>query len=168
MLREKIRICQNSLPKQTNERTSVCCGGETKNRNICVKEKKSTTNSHYIWKALLWHPFLSRLKIFFPSHSSLLVEDLLAAQWGRIGFRPFCFSYRYCRDPLSIICLQLRDGVLAVFISLPGIIAVMIGFAENMNTHVNETVKCAKLQNVFLFCFFYSCRFYTWSDTINS
>lgn len=100
-------------------------------------------------KALLQHPFLSVLQIFH-SHQYQLVGDLLAAQWDRIGFKPFCFLYRYHQDPLRIICLQLRDGVLAVFISLPGIIAVMIGFAANINRRVNKTVKSAGLKNVSL------------------
>lgn len=64
-------------------------------------------------------------------------------QWDWIDFRLLCFSYRYHWHPLSIICLQLRNGELAGLISLTGIIAVMMGFAENMNKHENKHVRSA-------------------------
>lgn len=54
-------------------------------------------------------------------------------------FQIILFLTQTSSFPLSIICLQLRDGVLVVLISVTGIIAVMIGFAGNMDRHVKTS-----------------------------
>lgn len=70
----------------------------------------------------------------------LLAEDLDKAQRDHENwFQIILFLTQTSLSPLSIICLQLGDGVLAVLISLTGIIAVMIGFAGNTDRHVKTS-----------------------------
>lgn len=74
------------------------------------------------------------------SHEYLLAEDPERAQRDHQNwFQIILFLTQTSSCPLSIICLQLGDGVLAVLISLTGIIAVMIGFAGNMDRHVKTS-----------------------------
>lgn len=81
-----------------------------------------------------------------------------STSWGPIGsavgqnwFPTILFLVQISsRPPQNNLFTAQRWSVGSVHFSLPGIIAVMIGFAANINRHVNKTVKSAGLKNASL------------------
>lgn len=76
----------------------------------------------------------------FHPHERLEAEDPEQAQRDHQDwFQIISFLTPTASRPLSIICLQLGDGVLAALISLTGIIAVMTSFAGNTDRRVKTS-----------------------------